>query len=59
MLDASDPARCATAVTAREGSEARAGTGAERGPAHLSGAALTMAIIAQSHRARLSRSMGG
>ena len=43
MLDASDP-RCATAVNAREGSEARAGTSSERGPAHLSGAALTMAI---------------
>ena len=51
MLDASDPARCATAVTALEGSEARAGTSSERGPAHLSGAALTMAIRqAAKHR---------
>ena len=47
MLDSSDPGRCATAVTAREGSEvAAAGTGSERGPAHLSGAraVLTLAI---------------
>jgi hypothetical protein len=43
MLDSSDSARCATAATAREGSETPAGTGSERGPAHLSGAVLTLA----------------